>query len=186
MCCLRGGFLLDERLEMYQKYSYLVPRLVERYKLTEDEAQELHLRLWEMCESVFTQSSPASTWLALGLNHTVVGLLRKRRREDVFVFNGLFLNDLDTDLEMSRVDDRLMCYSLLVTAQSLLSEREFTMLYLHLMDGVPLSDIGELMGITKSRVWTVIKRSIVRIRRYLAYHGGLQGWVSDGVIYSLY
>jgi RNA polymerase sigma-70 factor (ECF subfamily) len=162
-----GDHLAFKRLvERYQSrllnflYRYLRDR-----ETAEDLTQEAFLKVYQAAPR-FEPRAKVRTWIFTIAYNLAVNELRRRQRRGFF---GLFVHE-DRErvtMEAPEAGDRLELAETMTKALSLLPDNQKAALLLRVRDELSYQEIGEILGVSRSSVESLLFRARERLRRLL-------------------
>jgi len=162
-----GDHLAFKRLvERYQSrlFNFLYRYLRDR-EAAEDLTQEVFLKVYEAAPR-FEPRAKVRTWIFTIAYNLAVNELRRRQRRGFF---GLFVHEdrEGVSMEAPEAGDRLELAETMTKALSLLPDNQKAALLLRVRDELSYQEIGEILGVSRSSVESLLFRARERLRRLL-------------------
>jgi RNA polymerase sigma-70 factor, ECF subfamily len=162
-----GDHLAFKRLvERYQSrlFNFLYRYLRDR-EAAEDLTQEVFLKVYRAAPR-FEPRAKVRTWIFTIAYNLAVNELRRRQRRGFF---GLFVPEdrEGVTMEAPEAGDRLELAETMTKALSLLPDNQKAALLLRVRDELSYQEIGEILGVSRSSVESLLFRARERLRRLL-------------------
>jgi len=163
----RGDHLAFKRLvERYQSrlLNFLYRHLRDR-RAAEDLTQEVFLKIYQAA-SRFETRAKVRTWIFTIAYNLAVNELRRRRRRGFF---GILVHEdrQGPTVEAPEAGDRLEFEEKMTKSLALLPDRQRAALLLRARDELSYQEIGEILGVSRASVESLLFRARERLRRLL-------------------
>lgn len=131
--------------DLYQEYGKVVRSVI--YKISgegdlDDLVQEAFVKIWNGLEK-FRGSSSLKTWVYRISTNLALDHLRKKKRRFPLDLYGR------AEIPSDSQDQKLIYQDLVRKGLKSLSTKHRTVLVLHMMEGIPLNQVAEVLGISK-------------------------------------